>query len=104
MTLVERSKSYVLIKRLETKHHTAVKQAIIQMLFPFRKTHTLKTITTDNGTGFYDHQEFAKALCTRVYFATLMPRGKKELSKIPTNSSASISLKALISDLFLTTM
>lgn len=39
------------------------------MLFPFRKTHTLKTITTDNGTGFYDHQEFAKALCTRVYFA-----------------------------------
>lgn len=69
VTLVERSKSYVLIKRLETKHHSAVKQAIIQMLFPFRKTHALKTITTDNGTEFYDHQEFAKALCTTVYFA-----------------------------------
>ena len=69
VTLVERSKSYVLIKRLETKHHAAVKQAIIQMLFPFRKTPALKTITTDNGTEFYDHQDFAKALCTTVYFA-----------------------------------
>lgn len=69
VTLVERSKSYVLIKRLETKHHADVKKAIIQMLFPFRKTNALKTITTDNGTEFYDHQEFAKALCTTVYFA-----------------------------------
>ena len=69
VTLVERSRSYVLIKRLETKHHSAVKQAVIQMLFPFRKTRALKTITTDNGTEFYDHQEFAKALCTTVYFA-----------------------------------
>ncbi|MBJ2184349.1 MAG: IS30 family transposase [Muribaculaceae bacterium] len=69
VTLVERSRSYVLIKRLETKHHTAVKQAIIQMLFPFRKTPALKTITTDNGIEFHDHQDFAKALCTTVYFA-----------------------------------
>ncbi len=69
VTLVERSKSYVLIKRLETKHHQQVKKAIIQMLFPFRKTDALKTITTDNGVEFYDHQEFAKALCTNVYFA-----------------------------------
>lgn len=29
VTLVERSKSYVLIKRLETKHHTEVKKAVI---------------------------------------------------------------------------
>lgn len=69
VALVERSKSYVLIKRLETKHHSAVKQAIIQMLFPFRKTPALKTITTDNGNEFYDHQDLAKALCTTVYFA-----------------------------------
>lgn len=69
VTLVERSKSYVLIKRLETKHHTAVKQAVIQMLFPFRKTPALKTITTDNGIEFYDHQDFAKVLSTTVYFA-----------------------------------
>lgn len=69
VTLVERSKSYILMKRLETKHHAAVKKAIIQMLFPFRKTSALKTITTDNGTEFYDHQEFAKALDVKVYFA-----------------------------------
>ncbi len=69
VTLVERSKSYILIKRLDTKHHAAVKKAIIQMLYPFRKTSALKTITTDNGVEFYDHQEFAKALGTTVYFA-----------------------------------
>jgi len=39
------------------------------MLFHFRKTPALKTITTDNGTEFHDHQEFGKALCTTVYFA-----------------------------------
>ena len=69
VTLVERSKSYILIKRLETKQHTEVKKAIIQMLFSFRKTNALKTITTDNGLEFYDHMEFAKSLCTKVYFA-----------------------------------
>ncbi len=69
VTLVERSRSYILIKRLETKHHTAVKKAVVEMLFPFRRTSALKTITTDNGIEFYDHQEFAKALDTNVYFA-----------------------------------
>ncbi len=39
------------------------------MLFPFRKTNVLKTITTDNGIEFFDHQEFAEVLCTSVYFA-----------------------------------
>ncbi len=39
------------------------------MLFPFRKTSALKTITTDNGIEFYDHQEFARQLDTKVYFA-----------------------------------
>ena len=68
VTLVERSKSYVLIKRLDSKHHSEVKKAIIQMLFPFRKTCALRTITTDNGIEFLDHQEFARALCTTVYF------------------------------------
>lgn len=68
VTLVEKSKSYVLIKRLETKHHSAVKKAVIQMLYAFRKTDALKTITTDNGTEFYDHQEFSKVLKAPVYF------------------------------------
>ena len=68
VTLVEKSKSFVLIKRLETKHHSQVKKAVIQMLFAFRGTPALKTITTDNGTEFYDHEEFAKVLKTRVYF------------------------------------
>ncbi len=69
VTLVERSCSYVLIKRLETKHHSAVKEAIIQMLFAYRGSNALKTIATDNGTEFYDHQEFAKSLKTKVFFA-----------------------------------
>ena len=69
VTLVERSKTFIMAKPLSTKHHSQVKDAIIQMLFPFRKTSALKTITTDNGMEFIDHQEFGKALCTTVYFA-----------------------------------
>ncbi len=69
VTLAERSKSFIMAKRLSTKHHSAVKKAIVQMLYPFRKTSALKTITTDNGIEFYDHQEFGQALCTTVYFA-----------------------------------
>jgi len=69
VTLVERSNSYILIKRLDTKHHSAVAKAVIQMLFAFRGTEALKTITTDNGIEFYDHMEFAKVLKTKVYFA-----------------------------------
>ncbi len=46
-----------------------LKKAVVEMLFPFRKTSALKTITTDNGIEFYDHQEFTKVLYTNVYFA-----------------------------------
>ena len=28
----------------------------------------MKTITTDNGTEYYDHREFARVLKTEVYF------------------------------------
>ena len=69
MTLVERSKSYLLVKRLDTGHHAEVRKAVIRMLFPFGKTNALKTVTTDNGVEFYDRQEFAKVLGTTVYFA-----------------------------------
>ncbi|WP_289761500.1 IS30 family transposase, partial [uncultured Duncaniella sp.] len=37
--------------------------------FPFQKDSCTENNHTDNGTEFYNHQEFAKALCTRVYFA-----------------------------------
>lgn len=69
VALVERSRSFIMAKRLTTKHHSQVKEAIIQTPFPLRKTSTLKTITTDKGMEFHDHQEFGKALCTTVYFA-----------------------------------
>lgn len=69
VTLVERSTSFVIIKRLETKNHNAVKNAVINMLFAYKNTDALKTITTDNGVEFYDHQEIAKKLHTVIYFA-----------------------------------
>lgn len=68
VTMVDRRTSFIQIRRLETKHHNVVAMAIIGMMTPYRLTPALKTITTDNGTEFYDHQTFGRSLRTPVFF------------------------------------
>ena len=67
VTLVERKSRFTLIKKIEHRTASDTKNAIIQMLKPY-KFKTL-TITCDNGKEFTAHQDVARELDTEMYFA-----------------------------------
>lgn len=68
VTLTERSTNMLLMERLpEGKHPVPLAKAVIRLLFPYR--HTIRTITTDNGSEFCAHQLISK---------TLAPKGTKD--------------------------
>ncbi len=67
VTLTERSTNMLLMERLpQGKRPGPLARAVIRLLFPYR--HTIRTITTDNGSEFCAHQLISKAL---------MPKGTK---------------------------
>ncbi len=67
VTLTERKSRLTLLKKVEDRTAKTVREAIIDLLHPFMyQTHT---ITCDNGKEFTEHETFAKALQTQVYFA-----------------------------------
>jgi len=67
VTIVDRASKFTLIKKVESKHADVVTEAIIDMLSPVKAlTHT---ITSDNGKEFSYHEQVAKALDTKFYFA-----------------------------------
>lgn len=68
VTLVERSTGYILLDYIPDKKPSTVASKVWALLVPF-KGDSLKTITTDNGTEFRDHEVFAKKLGVDVYFA-----------------------------------
>jgi IS30 family transposase len=55
------------IKKIDGKDSVVVQEAIIEMLAEFRPI--LKTITSDNGKEFAQHQEIARELDVGYYFA-----------------------------------
>ncbi len=67
VTLVERKSRFTLMHKVERRTAAAVKQAILQLLAPYR-AQTL-TITFDNGKEFAHHQEIARQLQAKVFFA-----------------------------------
>lgn len=67
VSLVDRVSRYTLLRQLPGKHAEPVRDAIIDLLMPF-KERTL-TITFDNGLEFAKHEDFAKALDADIYFA-----------------------------------
>lgn len=70
VTLVERSTSYSMIRNLPLgKNAKGVATAVIDMLLPFNRCGAIKTITTDNGPEFAEHEMISKKLGTSVYFA-----------------------------------
>ena len=70
VTLVERSTSYSMIRNLPLgKNAKGVASAVIDMLLPFKSCGAIKTITTDNGPEFAEHEMISKKLNTSVYFA-----------------------------------
>jgi len=67
VTLTERKSRLALLRKVERKTAEAVKDAIIASLRPWKeKTHTL---TSDNGKEFAQHEQIAKQLDTKFFFA-----------------------------------
>jgi len=68
VTLVDRKTRFTLIQKVERYTAPLVKQAMIDLLAAVGKD-KVRTITCDNGKEFSKHEEVAKALDTKVYFA-----------------------------------
>ena len=68
VTLVDRKTRFTLIRKVERYTALLVKQAMIDLLSVVGRD-KVHTITCDNGKEFSKHEEVAKALDTKVYFA-----------------------------------
>lgn len=67
VSLVERKTGFMLIEKVERKTAHAVSQAMVGLLKPYRSR--VHTITSDNGREFAGHEEIARQLQARFYFA-----------------------------------
>ena len=75
LTLFERSRSYFLQTKLDSKKPKVVADAVIRLLRPFKDF--VHTITTDNGVEFMEHKRICRALNCIVYFADPYCSGQK---------------------------
>jgi len=67
VSLVDRRSRYTLLRQLPSKHAEPVRDAIIDLLRPFKER--ALTITFDNGLEFAKHEDVTKALNADIYFA-----------------------------------
>lgn len=67
VSLVDRVSRYTLLRQLPGKHAEPVRDAIIDLLKPFKNRAI--TITFDNGLEFAKHEEVSEALKADIYFA-----------------------------------
>lgn len=64
VTLTERSTNMLLMERLpQGKRPVPLAKAVIRLLFPYR--HTIRSITTDNGSEFCAHRVISRALAPK---------------------------------------
>lgn len=69
LTLVERSTLFSIIRNLPNGKVAAdVAKVTVDALLPFKRGNGVKTITTDNGTEFYEHEYMSKKLGAPVFF------------------------------------
>ena len=69
LVLMERSTNFVLMEKLKQgKKAKPVAKAVWRLLLPY-KGKMLKTITTDNGSEFAEHEWITKQLNVPIYFA-----------------------------------
>ena len=68
VTLVERKTNFTLARKLpQGKNALALAQMVVLMLLPY--IGKIRSITTDHGSEFAEHQFIAKRLTTKVFFA-----------------------------------
>ncbi|GHU14628.1 hypothetical protein FACS189449_11580 [Alphaproteobacteria bacterium] len=68
VTVVERKSKFSKIKKVKNKTKKVVGKAVVKILKPL-KDH-VNSITDDNGGEFAGHEEVAKKLDAKIYFAT----------------------------------
>jgi len=67
LTLVERKTLYTVIARLTGKRADLLAKAAVKIMKPM--AHRLHTLTLDNGLEFAQHEQIARELNAKVYFA-----------------------------------
>lgn len=67
ITVVERVSKYTLTTWSEYKDSASILRAVVKLLNPLKAV--VYTITSDNGKEFADHEEIAKALEAKFFFA-----------------------------------
>ena len=67
VTITERKTLYNFIEKIPNKEAASVQNAIIKALQPYKEI--VKTITSDNGTEFANHQKIAQELQCQWFFA-----------------------------------
>jgi len=65
LTVIDRLSRFCVLKKLTSKNKEEVATEVITSLAEYKP----KTITSDNGTEFTDHQDISKALNLKYYFA-----------------------------------
>lgn len=67
LTIVERKTKLVFIKKLKSKNAKELAKTMVDILLPYKAY--VKTITSDNGLEFAEHQYISKKLACDFYFA-----------------------------------
>ncbi len=67
VTIVERKTKFLFMEKLKGKNAKELAQSMINIMLPYKNS--IKTITSDNGTEFAQHQEIAQKLNCNFYFA-----------------------------------
>jgi IS30 family transposase len=67
LTIVERKTKFLLMEKLKGKNAKELAKTMINVMLPYKNC--IKTITSDNGTEFAEHQYISQKLNCDFYFA-----------------------------------
>ena len=96
LTMVERSTNFLIMEKLKyDKKAMPLAKTVWRLLLPYMGEH-LKTITTDNGSEFAEHEWVAHRLALVSISRMHTLHGRKKLSRTPTSLSGSILQKEQI--------
>jgi IS30 family transposase len=80
LTATERLTGFLLMKKMPNgKNAKGVAKELYYMLLPYKKA--VLSITSDNGTEFYEHQSIARKLGTLFFFAHPYPSRERGLNE-----------------------
>ena len=67
MTLTERKSRFTLVSKVKRRTAQAVRKQVCRMLLPVKNK--VRTLTSDHGKEFADHEQIAQILELKFYFA-----------------------------------